>query len=66
MHNCTGMKPQDRPLLRIKKTKSTRKVAVGTVKKSIDTMSLAWFSKKVRQVWEGCMRRRTMHFETDG
>jgi len=33
----------------MRRTKSTRKVAVGTVKKSIETISLAWFSRKVRQ-----------------
>ena len=31
---------------------------------SSETMSFAWFSKKVRQFWEGGFRRRTMYFET--
>ena len=29
-----------------------------------ETMSFAWFSKKVRQFREGGFRRRTMYFET--
>ena len=39
-----------------KKTKSTRKVAVSTVKKSMDASEPRWLSRKVRQVWEGWLR----------
>src|SRR5438309_7421491 len=39
------------------RTKSTRKRAVGTVKKSIETRSRTWLARKVRQVWDGGVRR---------
>jgi len=39
-----------------KKTKSTRKVAVGTVKKSIEASESRWLWRKVRHVWEGGLR----------
>src|SRR5262245_3393547 len=46
-----------------------RNAAVGTVKKSIDTISLTWLSMKVRQVCEGGflrlgIRRETVRSET--
>jgi hypothetical protein len=34
-------------------TKTTRNIAVLTVKKSIDTRSCRWLVTNVRQVWEG-------------
>jgi hypothetical protein len=37
----------------MRKTKRTLNVAVGTVKKSIETISFAWFSGNVRQFCEG-------------
>jgi hypothetical protein len=46
------------------KTKRTRNLAVGTVKKSTETMSCAWFFRNVRQVCDGGFRRRGMYFET--
>ena len=47
-----------------RKTNNTLNVAVGTVKKSTETISLAWFFRNVRQLWEGGLRLRTMYFET--
>ena len=35
------------------KTNRTPKVAVGNVKKSTDTKSFTWLSRKLRQVWDG-------------
>jgi hypothetical protein len=52
-------------LLKISNTKSTRNVAVGTVKKSIEAISAAWFSKNVRQLSDGGFRWPTMYFETE-
>src|SRR5258708_21118546 len=37
---------------------------VGTVKKSIETVVFTWFSRKVRHVCEGGLRRRTMYLLT--
>ena len=37
-------------------TKSTRIVAVGATKKSVDAKSFAWFLRKVFQVCEGGLR----------
>src|ERR1039458_8367346 len=37
---------------------------VGTVKKSMDTVVFRWFSKKVRHVCEGGLRRRAMDLLT--
>src|ERR1700730_11858234 len=37
---------------------------VGTVKKSTETKSLTWFSRKVRQVCEGGVWRRPMYLAT--
>lgn len=34
---------------------------VGTVKKSIETVVFTWFSRKVRHVCEGGLRRWTMY-----
>ena len=45
-------------------TKSTRNVAVGTVKKSIETRSLAWLFKNAFHVDEGGLRQRTMYLDT--
>jgi len=44
------------------KTKNTRKVRVGTVKKSTDTKSWMWLARKVLQVCEGGLRCRTVYF----
>jgi hypothetical protein len=49
---------------RTRKTNSTWNVAVGTVKKSTETISLAWFFRNVRQLWEGGFKWRTIYFET--
>ena len=46
------------------RTKRIRKVAVGTVKKSSAMISLAWFERNVRQVWDGGPRRLIMYLET--
>ena len=35
------------------RTKSTRKPAVGTVKKSRETRSRTWLARNVRQAWDG-------------
>src|SRR5215472_6092290 len=43
-------------MTRTTKTNKTRKVAVGTVKKSIDTRSWIWLFRKALQVWEGGFR----------
>src|ERR1017187_3295686 len=45
-------------------TYSTWKRIVGTVKKSTETSVRTWLSRKVRQVCEGGLRRRTMYFAT--
>ncbi len=45
-------------------TNTTRNVAVGTVKKSIEAKSFAWLSRKVRHVWQGGFRRLIMYFST--
>ena len=37
---------------------------VGTVKKSTETMDFTWLSRKVRQVWEGGLWRRTRYLLT--
>src|SRR5664280_2111288 len=49
---------------RISITKKTRNVALGTTKKSSDTKSLTWLSKKVRQVGDGGFLCRTMYLAT--
>jgi hypothetical protein len=49
---------------RSKKTKRSSKAMVGTTKKSTETMSLAWFLRKVRKVWEGGFGCRTMYLAT--
>src|SRR2546425_11836599 len=48
----------------ITSTNRTRKVAVGTVKKSNAIRSEAWFFKNVRHACDGGLRGRTMYFET--
>lgn len=40
------------------RTKSTRPVIVGTVKKSMTTSEATWFRRIVRHVWDGGRRRR--------
>ena len=37
---------------------------VGTVKKSMETICVRWFSRKVRQVCDGGLRQRTMYLLT--
>ena len=39
-------------------------VAVGTVEKTIEAMSLAWLVRNVRQLLDGGFRWRTMYFDT--
>jgi hypothetical protein len=57
----TIMRPHDKTT----NTKSTRKVAVGTVKKSMDASWETWLVKNVRQVWdEGVRGRRPRYFAT--
>ena len=51
-------------LLTTRRTRRTRKVAVGTAKKSTEAMSFAWLVRKVRQFWDGGFLWRTMYFET--
>src|SRR5438445_8542988 len=53
-----------RPWLSITSTNRTRKVAVGTVKKSNAIRSLAWFFRNVRHTCDGGLRCRTIYFET--
>src|SRR2546427_7923182 len=48
----------------ITSTNRTRKVAVGTVKKSNAIRSGAWFFKNVHHACDGSLRGRTMYFET--
>jgi hypothetical protein len=43
---------------RTTKTKRIRQVSVGTGKKSMATVEPTWFSRNVRQVCEGGVRRR--------
>jgi hypothetical protein len=49
---------------------STRKTCriwnriVGAVKKSTETILVIWFSRKVFQVWDGGLLRRTMYLLT--
>ena len=43
---------------------SSWNVMVGTTKKSKETKSLVCFLRKVRQVWEGGFRWRTMYLAT--
>src|SRR4030095_11440658 len=45
-------------------TKSTLKLAVGTVKKSMDKSSLRWFFRNAFQVGEGGLQWRTRYFST--
>jgi hypothetical protein len=45
-------------------TKRTRKRAVGTVKKSIETRSWTWLVRNVRQVWDGGVPRLGISRET--
>src|SRR5881628_2311219 len=58
---CTSRR---RPWLNTTSTNSTRKVAVGTVKKSNAIRSLAWFFRNVRHTCDGGLRCRTIYFET--
>src|SRR6266849_9963854 len=46
------------------KTKSTRKVAVGTVKKSHATISATWLFRKVFHVGDDGLRRFGRYFST--
>src|SRR5438132_13465367 len=48
----------------ITSTNRTRKVAVGTAKKSNAIRSGAWFFKNVRHACDGGLRGRTMYFDT--
>jgi hypothetical protein len=52
----------------MKNTKSTPNVAVGTVKKSIEMISLAWSSRNVCQLSDGgiCRMRSRISFEITG
>src|SRR5438132_8253255 len=50
--------------VRITSTNRTRKVAVGTVKKSNAIRSLAWFFKNARHACDGGLRGRSTYFET--
>ena len=45
------------------KTNRIRQVSVGTAKKSMATVEPRWFSRKVRQVCEGRVRRRGINRE---
>jgi hypothetical protein len=47
-----------------KKTYTTRKVAVGTVRKSMQARVPVWLARNVRQVCEGGLRRRGISRET--
>ena len=42
----------------------TLNITVGTTKKSTETRVRRWLSRKVRQVCDGGLRRRTTYFET--
>ncbi len=53
-----------RSCARTRNTNSTRKLAVGTVKKSTDTMSLMWFARKACQACDGGPGRRGMSRDT--
>src|SRR5262249_38787193 len=46
------------------KTNRTLKATVGTTKKSTDTRSFTWLSRKARHVGEGGFVGRTMYFST--
>lgn len=46
------------------KQNKMRNVAVGTVKKSTDTMSRTWLSKNVRQLCDGGFRWRILYSST--
>jgi hypothetical protein len=52
------------------RTDSSRNVAVGTVKKSVETRSLIWLSRNALQVLEGgdsqCCGAGTSHFAKEG
>jgi hypothetical protein len=58
---CTSRR---RPWLSTTNTNRTRKVAVGTVKKSNAIRSGAWFFKNVRHACDGGRRDRSIYFET--
>src|SRR5437870_11842042 len=58
---CTSRR---RLWVRTTSTTRTRKVAVGTVKKSNALRSGAWFFKNVRHACDGGLRGRTMYFDT--
>src|SRR2546427_3431058 len=58
---CTSRR---RPWLSTISTKSTREVAVGTVKKSNAIRSRAWFIRKARHAGDGGRRGRSMYCET--
>jgi len=45
-------------------TNRNLKATVGTTKKSMETRSFAWFSRKARQVGDGGFLVRTMYFST--
>jgi hypothetical protein len=53
-----------RPWLSTTSTNRTRKVAVGTVKKSNAIRSGAWFLRNARHVCDGGRRGRSICFET--
>ena len=48
----------------ITNTNNTRNLAVGTLKKSIDTRSRTLLSRKARHVWDGAVLRFGMSRET--
>src|SRR2546422_714619 len=58
---CTNLR---RLSVSITSTNSTRKVAVGTVKKSNAITSAAWFFKNVRHACDGGLRGPIMYFDT--
>ena len=39
-------------------------MAVGTMKKSIEAIAVAWFFRNVRQVWGGGLFPRGMYLDT--
>src|SRR5215472_10400012 len=61
MLTCTTRR---RSCANTRNTYSTWKRIVGTLKKSTETNVLAWLFRKVRQVCEGGLRRRTMYLAT--
>ena len=53
-----------RSCARTTKTNRTLNITVGTVKKSTETRLPMWLARKVRQVCDGGVRRRTRYLET--